>query len=111
MATGGFHPKFADRFDLTLECTRRHYQSETGPLADTLKRYSAFFALFGSFKDYVDFFLLQDLVTENYSAIKFFLPGEPFDTPPSPQDKVSYEDYRRRSIDFFSARNRRMAAT
>ncbi|WP_113903400.1 DUF6994 family protein [Brevibacterium celere] len=30
----GLHPRIVDRFDLTLECIRRHYRGEPSPLAD-----------------------------------------------------------------------------
>jgi hypothetical protein len=51
----------ADRFDLTVECVRRHYQGDTThPLADSFGRYRDFFDLFGSFAGYVDFWLLDD---------------------------------------------------
>jgi Family of unknown function (DUF6994) len=39
----GFHPRIKDRFDLTLECIRRHYVDEPSPLSDTLARYADFF--------------------------------------------------------------------
>jgi len=68
----GFNRKIADRFDLTLECIRRHYVGQDSPLADVLSRYREFFALFRDFAGYVDFFLLQDLVTEGQSAVNFF---------------------------------------
>lgn len=32
----GCHAQIADRFDLTLECIRRHYLGQRSPLADTL---------------------------------------------------------------------------
>ena len=54
----GFTRKIADRFDLTLECIRRHYLNQPSPLDDTLSRYGDFFALFGNFDGYVDHFLL-----------------------------------------------------
>ena len=62
--------RISDRLDLTLECIRRHYLGLDDPsrLGETLKLYSDFFALFESFRGYVDFFLLQDLVTDDYSA-------------------------------------------
>lgn len=59
----GCHPRIKDRFDLTVECVRRHYLDEQSPLSDTLARYSDFFGLFGDFAGYVDFFHLQDLVS------------------------------------------------
>ena len=70
----GFHPRIKDRFDLTVECIRRHYVGEPSPLSDTLARYADFFGLFGDFRGYVDFFLLQDMVTEDNSAVRFFMP-------------------------------------
>ncbi len=50
----GFHPRIKDRFDLTVECIRRHYLDEPSPLSDTLARYADFFGLFGDFAGYVD---------------------------------------------------------
>lgn len=54
----GFDRGIADRFDLTLECVRRYYLGESSPglLGDTLARYPAFFALFGDFAGFADFF-------------------------------------------------------
>ena len=54
----GFHPLIKDRIDLTLECIRRYYNNEISPLTEVLTRYTDFFALFGNFKGYVEFFLL-----------------------------------------------------
>ena len=34
----GFNAKIRDRFDLTLECIRRHYRNEDSPLTDVLGR-------------------------------------------------------------------------
>lgn len=59
----GFHPQIKDRFDLTVECIRRHYLKEANPLSKTLERYADYFRLFDDFQGFVDFFLLQDLVT------------------------------------------------
>ena len=61
-----------DRFDLTLECIRLYYLGKESCLFDTLKANKPFFDLFIDFKGYVDFFYLNDLVTDNYSAIKYF---------------------------------------
>lgn len=106
----GFNRKIADRMDLTLECIRRHYRRASSPLGDTLGRYGDFFALFGDFRGYADFFLLQDLVTDDYSAIKFFMPFDDFRTASVPGDVDTYKEYRRLSIEFIKARNRRIAA-
>lgn len=104
----GFHPRIKDRFDLTVECIRRHYRGETSPLADTLARYRRFFDLFGDFRGYVDFFLLQDLVTDG-SAVKFFLPFDDFQTSPLPSSAEAYASYRLRAVEFVEARNRRIS--
>ena len=100
----------SDRLDLTLECIRRHYLGLPDPsrLGETLNRYRAFFALFESFKGYVDFFLLQDLVTDDYSAVTFCMPFDDFKTPSAPKDLDTYREYRRRTIAFIAARNRRI---
>lgn len=105
----GFNRKIADRFDLTLECIRRHYLGQRSPLGETLARYRDFFALFETFDGYVDFFLLQDLVTADGSTVTFFMPFDDFATPPIPQDVSTYIDYRRLSIAFIEARNHRIA--
>lgn len=106
----GFNRKIADRMDITLECVRRHYLQQDSPLGETLSRYSPFFELFEDFRGYVDFFLLQDLVDEEYSTIRFFMPFDDFKTPSIPGDRETYQDYRRRSIEFVQSRNRRIIA-
>ena len=80
----GFIRWIKDRFDLTVECIRRHYLNEASPLSDTLERYSDYFRLFGDFGGYVEFFLLQDLVTHDFSAVKFFSPFDDFNSSPVP---------------------------
>lgn len=105
----GFNRRIADRFDLTLECIRRHYAGEGSPLGTTLARYGEFFALFGDFAGYVDFFLLGDLVRPVYAGLDFFLPFDDFEGPAVPRDMGEYVDYRDRSIAFVEARNRRIA--
>jgi hypothetical protein len=98
----------ADRMDLTLESIRRHYRGEWSPLANVLARYHDFFAAFDDFRSYVDFWLVQDMVTDDYSAVRFFMPFDEFRTPSIPQDLDTYREYRRRSIEFIKARNRRI---
>lgn len=106
----GLNRKIADRMDLTFECIRRHYRGESSPLGDTLRRYGNFFGLFGDFRGNADFFLLQDLVTDDYAAIKFFMPFDDFETSSVPRDVDTYKEYRRLSIEFIQARNLRIAA-
>ena len=105
----GFYRRIADRMDLTLECVRRHYLGQSSPLGPVLARYSEFFALFENFSGYVEFFLLQDLVTDDdRTAVKFFLPFDDFSSPSVPRDVATYQEYRHRSIEFVQARNRRI---
>ena len=73
-----------------------------------IPREEAFFELFKSFGGYVDFFLLQDLVTDDCTAVKFFIPFDDFKTPAVPKDGESYRTYRHLSIEFVEARNRRI---
>ena len=106
----GLHARIADRFDLTMECIRRHYRGEDSPLAETLQRYSAFFNLFGDFGGFVRFFLLDDLVDGDH-RIRFFTDDfDDFTRGPVPPDLETYLEFRRRSMDFIDARNRRIAA-
>tara|TARA_R110002073_G_scaffold232982_2_gene394093 strand:+ start:846 stop:1553 length:708 start_codon:yes stop_codon:yes gene_type:complete len=107
----GFSSKLRDRFDLTLECIRRHYASQPSPLSDVLARYSDFFALFGSFSGYVDFFLFQDLTDGTENAVKFWLPFDDFNSSPLPKSVCDYDTYKSNVTTFIHARNRRISAT
>lgn len=104
----GFHPLIKDRLDLTLECIRRHYNKEQSPLTEVLDRYTDFFTLFNSFKGYVEFFLLQDLVAEDFSTIKFFMRFEDFKTSAVPKTLEEYISYKDLSIAFIRNRNQRI---
>jgi hypothetical protein len=106
----GCHPRIRDRFDLTVECIRRHYADQPSPLSKTLARYADFFRLFRDFAGYVDFFLLQDLVDEVTSMVKFFTPFDDFTSSPLPRPLDTYLVYRAAAMDFISSRNRRIAA-
>lgn len=105
----GMNGRIRDRFDLTLECIRRHYLNLESPLRETLGRYGFFFDLFGDFAGYVEFFLLQDLVETDRSAIRFFLPFRGFDGPPLPATIEEYRAYKNNVVTFISARNQRIA--
>jgi hypothetical protein len=106
----GFNQKIWDRFDLTLECIRRHYLGEPSPLGECIARYTAFFGLFDDFAGYVAFFYLQDLVDPVTSRVTFFIPFDDFTTSPVPQTLDVYLGYRQRAIEFINARNHRIAA-
>ncbi|MBP1466072.1 hypothetical protein EYB53_010190 [Candidatus Chloroploca sp. M-50] len=102
----GFHPLIRDRFDLTLECIRRHYAGEASPLSEPLRRYSDFFMLFADFRGYVEFFLLQDLVIGN--EVKISGPYDNFRSSPVPKDAYEYRAYRDDAVAFINARNQRI---
>jgi hypothetical protein len=105
----GFHPSIKDRFDLTLECIRLHYQNGQSPLSGVLARYRDYFALFESFEGFVEFFLLQDLVKKG-SVRSFIGSGSPFEQSPHPQNALEYQGYANRTLEFLSARNERIQA-
>lgn len=104
----GCTKQIRDRFDLTLECIRRHYNGESSPMSAVLARYASFFGLFESFRGYVEFFLLQDLVSEDFSAVKIAEPFDDFNGSPIPTDIREYNAYRSASIAFIEARNQRI---
>lgn len=104
----GFHPLIKDRIDLTLECIRRYYKGEESPLSDSLARYKDFFALFQNFQGYVEFFLLQDLVSKDCSSIQFLLPFDNFRTPAVPKTLDGYLSYKDLTIKYIHARNQRI---
>lgn len=103
----GLHPLVADRFDLTIECIRRHYLGQVSPLSEVLSRYRDFFGLFGGFLEYVEHFLLQDMLTA-HGSVKFLLPFDDFTSSPVPQDFAAYSAFREASVAFLRARNARI---
>ena len=52
----GTNRLISDRWDLTLECIRRHYSGEESPLSSVTQQDKDFYDLFVDFKGYVDFF-------------------------------------------------------
>jgi len=97
-----------DRIDLTLECIKRYYNGETSPMYDTIKRYNGYFELFVNFKGYCEYFLLQDLVIDTFSEIKFFLPFNGFVNNPLPNNVDEYNEYKKNNIIFLHNRNNRI---
>jgi len=104
----GFHPLIKDRFDLTLECIRLHYNNEPSPLQHVFSRYQSFFALFENFKGYIDFFLLQDWVNKDYRGINFVMPFYGFTGMPLPRSVEAYIDYKNKSEELIQKRNERI---
>jgi hypothetical protein len=105
----GLSAKIRDRFDLTLECIRRHYLGQASPLSDSIERYDRFFKLFDDFSGYVEFFMLQDLVLNKGSSVNFFLPFDGFISPPLPTGVDQYRSYKAAVSAFVTARNRRIS--
>jgi hypothetical protein len=111
MARGMNRTTIADRMDLTLECIRRFYAGDTDtPLGATLVLYQEFFALFTDFPGFVDFFLLQDLATHDYSGVRFFMDFDNFKSSAVPKDLDMYAKFREASIEFVLQRNKRITA-
>ncbi len=108
----GMNARISDRLDLTVECIRLHYLGQhdpiLNPLGETLLRYSDFFELFDDFNGFVEFFLLEDILSDNRQSVNMFLPHDHFQSPSRPKNIQEYEAYRRRATNFVQARNHRM---
>ncbi len=100
--------KICDRWDLTLECIRRYYVGEPSPLDKALEKSRDFFSLFVDFKGYVDFFLLQDCVDNDYN-VKFWLETPLFVSMPMPKDLDEYYRWIDSQLDFVAKRGLRIA--
>ena len=115
-ARGGFGTNFqiCDRIDLTLECIRLFYlnkprlSKKNCPLLDTLTRHKPFFDLFGTFKGYVEFFLFQDLATDDFSEVRFLHPFQGFKDQEYPKNINEYRLYMNKMLEFIDLRNKRI---
>ncbi len=88
----GIHPRIKDRFDLTLECIRLYYIGDGSLLSISISACSWFFDLFLDFRGFVDFFLLQDLVEDDYEAVRIWR-GDKLGDDPLPSDVNEYKDW------------------
>ncbi len=88
----GIHPLIKDRWDLTLECIRLHYEGKESFLSKSIEPCRWFFDLFIDFKGYVDFFLLQDSVENDYEAVRIWR-GDKLGDDPLPSDVAEYKDW------------------
>ena len=131
----GMSDKIQDRFDLTLECIKRMYESGFfvvgNPLFDISAEDKEFFKMFGDgkegFKNYIDFFLLNSWVKEDeehhYYHVKNLLhTGEnedkerniqlldnwDFNQKPLPQDENEWWTFYRNIMDRLEARNKQI---
>lgn len=104
----GMHPWIRDRFDLTLECIRLWYQGKDSPLYTHISRYQDFFNLFLNFENYMEFFLLQDLMNDD-GTIKYWYPFREFgEAKKIPQNLDEYNTYMKNVVTFLHARNQRI---
>lgn len=105
----GCNSDIKDRFDLTLECIKRYYAKDSSynPLKDILQNDKDYFDLFIDFKGFVDFFLLQDWVDENYN-IEFMLDFDDFKRSPMPQNFDEYMCLYKKQLDLTEKRNNRI---
>lgn len=97
-----------DRWDLTLECIRLHYLGLESPLSEVLNSNKDFFDLFVDFKGYVDFFHLQDCVSDDYEKVVFWLDHDDFTPNPLPQNTDEYLIWIERELQFVEMRNERI---
>ena len=101
----GCNPYIKDRWDLTLECIRRFYNNEESPLFAILSKDKEFFDLFVDFKGYVDFFFLQDCVSEDYHSVTFWTDTELFSKDPLPPTTQQYLEWIENELQFVEKRN------
>lgn len=104
----GTNALISDRWDLTLECIRRFYDGEKSPLYDTICRDRAFYDLFVDFQGYVDFFFLQDCVSEDYSKVNVWCGNAEFIESGLPKTREAYFDFLGKELDFLEKRNLRI---
>ena len=104
----GCNAYIRDRFDLTLECIRLYYNNQESPLYKVLDKDKDFFNLFVDFKGYVDFFFLQDLVSEDYKNVKFLIGNGNFEINPFPKTINEYLTWMNNQLEFVDKRNKRI---
>lgn len=107
--TRGCIESISDRFDLTLECIRRYYDgNQDSPLKETLNQDKKFFNLFVDFKGYVDYFYLNDLVSEDYQSVKIFFGNSDFKDVGYPKTSQDWNVWATKAQKFINKRNYRI---
>lgn len=104
----GTNMLISDRWDLTLECIRRYYKGESSPLYETIKRDEQFYDLFVDFKGYVNFFFLQDGVSEDYSKVDVWCRNTDFIESGLPRTVDEYFAFIDSEFKFLEKRNHRI---
>ncbi len=106
----GMNRKISDRWDLTLECIRRYYNGEESPLSKVIESDKPFYDLFVDFKGYVDFFFLQDSVSDDYSSVDIWCGEGDFSGSGLPKTVDDYFLFIDRELEFLKKRNDRIGA-
>ncbi|MBQ8895270.1 MAG: hypothetical protein IJY88_00560, partial [Clostridia bacterium] len=75
---------------------------------NTLLQNKNFFDLFVDFKGYVDFFFLQDCVTDDYNHVNFWLGSGAVEYNPLPKTVEEYLSWIEKELDFVEKRNQRI---
>ena len=104
----GCNRYICDRRDLTLECIRRWYIGEQSPLYDVIEKDKDFFDLFVDFKGYIDYFLLQDCVSSDYSKVMIWGENTEFRKDPFPETVDDYLNWIQHELEFVELRNQRI---
>ena len=104
----GCNQLIKDRWDLTLECIRRFYINEKSPLTEVLYKEKDFFDLFIDFKGYVDYFYLQDCVSDDYKKVNFWIGEGSFEPFPLPKTVDEYLKWIEKELEFVEMRNDRI---
>ena len=104
----GCNYQIKDRFDLTLECIRKYYIGEKSPLSTVLEQEKDFFNLFLDFKGYVEFFFLQDLVSDDFGKVNFWLGDGDMNQSPFPKTVDEYLNFIEKELEFVQKRNNRI---
>ena len=104
----GTNQFISDRWDLTLECIRRYYTGEKSPLYEIILADKAFYDLFIDFKGYVDFFFLQDCVSEDYSKVFIWCGNADFTECGLPKTIDEYMGFIDKEMVFLEKRNQRI---
>ena len=104
----GMNILISDRWDLTLECIRRHYAGETSPLTKVIESDRAFYDLFVDFKGYVDYFFFQDCVSKDYSRVDVWMGDATFAKSGLPTSVDEFFEFIRKEHEFLDKRNQRI---
>jgi len=96
------------RWDLMLECIRRHYAGEDNLLSDACRRDIEFLNLFVDFEGYVQFFYLQDCLDSATGKVKFWIGDGDLRNDTLPRDVEEYRKWIEAQREFVKARNIRI---